>query len=73
MAAAGVKDPTLGLYSPSFANLNASLTQAVNDGVSDIVQGRRPVTDLDSIVSTWRSNGGDTIRQEYQAALATRG
>jgi putative aldouronate transport system substrate-binding protein len=73
MADAGVKDPTLGLYSPSFANLNASLTQAVNDGVSDIVQGRRPVTDLESIVSTWRSNGGETIRQEYQSALATRG
>jgi putative aldouronate transport system substrate-binding protein len=73
MAAAGIKDPTLGLYSPSFANLNASLTQAVNDGVSDIVQGRRPVSDLDSIVATWRSNGGDTIRQEYQSALAARG
>ena len=73
MAAAGVKDPTLGLYSPSFANLNASLTQAVNDGVSDIVQGRRPVSDLDGIVATWRSNGGETIRQEYQSALAARG
>jgi putative aldouronate transport system substrate-binding protein len=73
MAAAGIRDPTLGLYSPSFANLNASLTQAVNDGVSDIVQGRRPLTDLDGIVGAWRSNGGETIRQEYQSALAARG
>jgi len=73
MAAAGIQDPTLSVYSPSFANLNASLKQAVNDGVSDIVQGRRPFSDLDGIVGTWRSNGGETIRQEYQSALAARG
>jgi putative aldouronate transport system substrate-binding protein len=73
MAAVGIQDPTLSLYSPSFANLNATLNQTVNDGVSDIVQGRRPLGDLDGIVATWRANGGDTIRNEYQAALAARG
>ncbi|MBV9580727.1 MAG: extracellular solute-binding protein [Chloroflexi bacterium] len=73
MAADGIQDPTLGLYSPSFANLNAALKQAVYDGVSDIVQGRRPLTDLDSIVADWRTNGGETIRNEYQAALQARG
>jgi putative aldouronate transport system substrate-binding protein len=73
MAPAGIQDPTLSLYSPSFANLNASLKQAVNDGISDIVQGRRPLTDLDGIVATWRSTGGDTIRNEYEAALTGRG
>jgi putative aldouronate transport system substrate-binding protein len=72
MAPVGIQDPTLSLYSPSFANLNASLRQAVNDGVSDIVQGRRPLSDLTSIVEAWRTNGGDTIRKEYEAALAAR-
>ena len=71
MAAAGIQDPTLSLYSPSFANLNASLKQSVNDGVTDIVQGRRPLSDLDSIVADWRNKGGDTVRNEYQAALAS--
>ncbi|MBV9599585.1 MAG: extracellular solute-binding protein [Chloroflexi bacterium] len=71
MAAVGIQDPTLSLYSPSFANLNASLKQSVNDGVTDIVQGRRPLSDLDSIVADWRNKGGDTIRNEYQAALAS--
>jgi putative aldouronate transport system substrate-binding protein len=73
MAPAGIRDPTLSLYSPSFANLNASLKQAINDGVSDIVQGRRPLSDLDGLVAAWRSNGGETIRGEYQNALAAGG
>ncbi|HEY2592608.1 MAG TPA: hypothetical protein VGK33_01765, partial [Chloroflexota bacterium] len=71
MAAAGMQDPTLSLYSPSFANLNATLKQAVSDGVSDIVQARRPLSDLDGLVAAWRSGGGDTIRGEYEAALAS--
>src|SRR6185437_12395236 len=72
MAAAGVQDPTLSLYSPSYANLNATLKQAVYDGVSDIVQNRRPLSDLDGIIASWRTNGGDTIRNEYQSGLQTK-
>ena len=71
MAAAGLQDPTLNLYSPSFANLNANLQQLVNDGVSDIVQGRRPIGDLDQVIADWRSKGGDKIRAEFQDALAS--
>ena len=71
MTAAGIQDPTLNLYSPSFANLNATLQQLVNDGISDIVQGRRPISDLDQVVADWRSRGGDKIRGEFQDALAT--
>jgi putative aldouronate transport system substrate-binding protein len=72
MAPAGIQDPTLSLYSPSYANLNATLKQAVYDGVSDIVQNRRPMSDLDSIVAAWRTNGGETIRNEYQSALQSK-
>jgi putative aldouronate transport system substrate-binding protein len=70
MAAAGIQDPVLSLYSPSFPNLNATLQLALNDGVSDIVQGRRPLGDLNQIVADWRTKGGDKIRGEYQDALA---
>ena len=70
MAAAGIQDPTLNLYSPSFANLNAMLQQGVNDGISDIVQGRRPVGDLSQVVADWRARGGDKIRGEFQDALS---
>jgi putative aldouronate transport system substrate-binding protein len=66
----GIQDPTLSLYSPSFANVNAILQQGINDGISDIVQGRRPVSDLDQVISDWRTKGGDKIRGEFQDALA---
>ena len=70
MAAVGIQDPTPNLYSPSFANLNATLQQGVNDGISEIVQGRRPVGDLDQVIADWRTKGGDKIRGEFQDALA---
>jgi putative aldouronate transport system substrate-binding protein len=45
------------------------LDQAVSDGVADIVVGRRELGELDQFVQTWRSNGGDQIRQEFQQVL----
>jgi putative aldouronate transport system substrate-binding protein len=70
MAAVGIQDPTLNLYSASFANLNATLQLGINDGISEIVQGRRPVSDLDQVIADWRTKGGDKIRGEFQDALA---
>jgi hypothetical protein len=34
------------------------------------VQGRRPLTDMDSLVADWRQKAGDKIRGEFQDALA---
>jgi putative aldouronate transport system substrate-binding protein len=70
MASAGIQDPTLSLYSPSLANLNALLQQGMNDGVSDIVQGRRALSELDQVIAEWRTKGGDKIRAELQDALS---
>jgi putative aldouronate transport system substrate-binding protein len=68
-AAAGIQDPTVSAYSPSFANLNATLRQEMYDGISDIVAGRRPIGDLEAVVANWRSKGGDKIRAEFEQAL----
>jgi putative aldouronate transport system substrate-binding protein len=68
--AAAVQDPTNGLYSASNGKLGPSIRQAVVDGINGIVTGRQPFTDWPQIVSTWQTNGGNTIRTEYQAALA---
>jgi putative aldouronate transport system substrate-binding protein len=48
----------------------AVVTQAFSDGVRDIILGRRPFSDYDQLVSDWRTNGGDTIRKEFQDALS---
>lgn len=69
MLAAGVADPTVGYYSAADAATGIALTQKMNDGINDIVAGRRPASDFDQMVSDWRSGGGDQIRGEYEAAI----
>ncbi|MBV8718063.1 MAG: hypothetical protein JO020_27315 [Chloroflexi bacterium] len=68
--AVGVQDPTVGFYSETAGRQGLIASQRFGDGITDIVAGRRPVSDLDSLVSDWRSNGGDQVRQEFQDAMA---
>jgi putative aldouronate transport system substrate-binding protein len=63
-------DPTLGLYSATAAGQGQLAQDTFMAGCSDIVQGRRPITDLDGLVADWRNNVGDKIRGEFQDALA---
>ena len=56
--------------SPANATKGASLTMAMTDGVNQILFGRADLSTLDGLVKTWRSTGGDTIRAEYEDALA---
>lgn len=70
MADVGIPDPTLGFYSATFSAQQALLDQAMSDGVSDIVVGRAPLSDLDRLVNDWRTNGGEKSRSEYQDAIA---
>jgi putative aldouronate transport system substrate-binding protein len=68
LAPISTEDASLGLYSSTQASSGVQLIQPFGDGITDIVAGRRPLTDLDGLVSAWRSGGGDKIRMEYQAA-----
>jgi putative aldouronate transport system substrate-binding protein len=70
LAPISTEDASLGLFSPTQASSGVQLIQPFGDGVTDIVAGRRPLSDLDGLVSTWRSSGGDKSRMEYQAAYA---
>jgi putative aldouronate transport system substrate-binding protein len=67
---AQVLDPTLGLYSQTAFNQGIPAQDALYGGVADIVQGRRPLSDLDGLVATWRAQAGDKMRAEFQDALA---
>jgi putative aldouronate transport system substrate-binding protein len=66
-----IPDPSLGLYSPTNQAKGGPLMQGMLDGLVDIVAARRPLADLDQLVQTWRSGGGDQIRTEFQQAYAT--
>ena len=70
MVPAGVQNPVLAAYSATAANKNALLQSDFLSAVIDIVSGRRPVEDLTQAVSDWRTKGGDTMRAEYEQALA---
>jgi putative aldouronate transport system substrate-binding protein len=70
MMAAMDLDPTLGLYSPTAASLGQLAQDTLMSGVSDIIQGRRPISDLDGLVADWRNKVGDKVRGEFQDAIA---
>jgi putative aldouronate transport system substrate-binding protein len=59
MLAAIEPDPTQGFYSPTAATHGALAKDTFTVGVSDIVQGRRPIGDLDSLAdAAWPPIGG---------------
>ncbi|MFF0267098.1 hypothetical protein [Kribbella sp. NPDC004536] len=65
-------NPTVGLFSNTNATKNATIDKAFNDGIKDIVQGRKPMTTLDDVVKSWRTGGGDAMRKEYESQLQSR-
>jgi putative aldouronate transport system substrate-binding protein len=63
-----VPNPTVGPYSPTDGSKGITLRTAFIDRMNDILFGRQPVSTFDDIVKEWRTNGGDTIRAEYEKA-----
>jgi putative aldouronate transport system substrate-binding protein len=69
----GVTDPTLGFTSATFDARGVQLSQALTDGITDVLVGRRPLTDYDQLVKDWQNNGGNQMRMELQQAIAAAG
>jgi putative aldouronate transport system substrate-binding protein len=65
-----IPDPSLGLISPTYQAKGGLLLKDFTDALVDFVVGRRPLSEYDSLVATWRSNGGDQMRAEFQQAYA---
>jgi putative aldouronate transport system substrate-binding protein len=70
LAPLSVEDASLGLYSSTQASKGVQLIQPFGDGITDIVAGRRPASDLSGLVDAWRKVGGDAVRSEYEAGYA---
>ncbi|WP_285732498.1 Tat pathway signal sequence domain protein [Kitasatospora phosalacinea] len=60
------------LYKPLFWNMNLSMPQqiasadsgqAVEDTIKDCYHGKKKVSDVQAAISTWKSNGGDRLKQ----------
>lgn len=65
-----VKDPTIGLYSDTASSKGGQLSERLKNAWMDIFAGRKPVTSWTEAVTSWRSNGGDQIRREYEESYA---
>jgi putative aldouronate transport system substrate-binding protein len=66
----GVDDPTNGLYAPTAYTKGAPADVNFNDGVRDIMLGRRRMAEYDQLVADWRTAAGDQIRKELSEAMA---
>jgi putative aldouronate transport system substrate-binding protein len=65
----GISDPTLGFISPTNQAKGAPVNVAFQDGLTDILVGRRPISDFDQLVKDWAANAGDQVRKEYLDAM----
>jgi putative aldouronate transport system substrate-binding protein len=63
-------DPTLGHYSSTEGSKGITANMDFTSGVADIIAGRRPFSDYESVVQAWRTSAGDQIRTEYEQGLA---
>lgn len=70
MLAAGIPDPSVGLYSSTGSNKTGILNKTFFDAVEQMIAGRRPMSDYDGLVKDWRAGGGDQIRSELEQAYA---
>lgn len=67
--ALSVADPTLGLYSKTYATKQSALNGQLVDAQNSILRGAQPVSSWADAVKTWRSAGGDQMRSEFEEAL----
>jgi putative aldouronate transport system substrate-binding protein len=68
-----VSDPTFGQVSATSFAKGFTLSKALNDGLVDIVVGRRQMSDYDQLVKDWQAGGGEQIRTEYTQSIAASG
>jgi putative aldouronate transport system substrate-binding protein len=70
MMPAAVSDPTFGQISATSFTKGFTLMQSLNDGLVDIVVGRRQMSEYEQLVKDWQTNGGEQIRKEYAESIA---
>jgi putative aldouronate transport system substrate-binding protein len=70
LAPVGVEDASLGFVSRTYAQKGATANRVLGDGFNDIVTGRRPFGDYDSLVKDWVSGVGSTAKAELEQAYA---
>ncbi|MFC7620930.1 extracellular solute-binding protein [Microlunatus sp. GCM10028923] len=68
-----IANPTEGLFSNASATKNTPADKKFLDNLWQIVQGRKPESEVESLIKTWRSEVGDEMRTEFQDQLQNGG
>jgi putative aldouronate transport system substrate-binding protein len=66
----GVSDPTDGFFSPTTWGKGQTADVHLQDGLIDIILGRRPMSEFDDFVKAWQTEAGDTVRKEFMQSMA---
>ncbi|WP_420114793.1 hypothetical protein [Pseudactinotalea sp.] len=64
-----VQDPAFFGMQITEPNQFGSLNQPIEDLQKDVARGRKSIDDLDAAIETWKSSGGEELRQFYQDIL----
>jgi putative aldouronate transport system substrate-binding protein len=64
-------NPTDPYYSETNRSKGPLLAKDLIDRLNDIIIGRQSFSDFDDAVKSWRTSGGDQIRQEFEQAVAS--
>ncbi|MDN5686768.1 MAG: extracellular solute-binding protein [Brachybacterium sp.] len=65
-----VPNPVEGLYSNTMSRKGNQIDSALGSAQNDILQSREAVSSWADAVATWKRDGGDTIKDELEEALA---
>ena len=68
----GIADPSWGLYSATASTKGATADKNLQNATSDIIQGRKSMSDWDGAVKAWKEAAGDATASEYEAAYAAQ-
>lgn len=63
------RNPTNGSYSDTNSKVGPKIQKPVRDKSIDIITGRANVSDFAEVLKRWKAEGGDKMREEYQADL----
>jgi putative aldouronate transport system substrate-binding protein len=66
----GVSDPTDGYFSATAWGKGQTADVRFQDGLIDIILGRRQLSEYDDLVKVWQTEAGETIRKEFMDSMA---
>jgi putative aldouronate transport system substrate-binding protein len=65
-----LEDPSIGLYSDTYAKKGGTVAKIMSDAVTEILLGHRSVSSWPGVVTQWKAAGGAAIAKEYAKAYA---